>query len=240
MNGRDCPARGCASSLNRAAPASSSTRTRCSTPIPDETAARTTSAPSPTNSIACRRGCSSFAGNRGWTGLYVNREPVTRLPLELKPGDWWFIQDGDTYAGVRPLEATHLRGPCKTTLEERTRQIVLYQDNYVGDTIDGIADEEWVKARSGFVVEMGDAAEYGSFERFRDIMLKAKVKESADGFIRHIQYQRPGRRLEMKWHCYEEKYLVRRVDGQDQTVCATSSRPSSPLEQPNCACMTRA
>ena len=71
---------------------------------------------------------------------------------------------------------------AKTTLEERTRQIVLYQDNYVGDTIDGIADEEWVKARSGFVVEMGDAAEYGSFERFRDIMLKAKVKESADGF----------------------------------------------------------
>jgi hypothetical protein len=62
---------------------------------------------------------------------------------------------------------------------------------------------------------MGDAAEYGSFERFRDTMLKAKVEESVDGFIRHIQYQRPGRSLEMKWHCYEEKYLVRRVDGQD-------------------------
>jgi hypothetical protein len=159
-----------------------------------------------------------FRWQPGLEGVFVNDQPVTHLPLELKPGDWWFIRDGDTYVGVRPLESTHLRGPCKTTIEERTRQIVLYQDNYVGDSIDGIADEEWVKARSGFVVEMGDAAEYRSFERFRDIMLKAKVKESADGFIRHIQYQRPGRRLEMKWHCYEEKYLVRRVDGKDQPV----------------------
>jgi hypothetical protein len=156
-----------------------------------------------------------FRWQPGFEGLFVNRDPVTHLPLELKPGDWWFIHDGDTYAGIRPLEATHLRGPCKTTLEERTRQIVLYQDNYAGQTIEGIPDEQWVKARSGFVVEIGDAAEYGSFERFRDIMLKAKVKESSDGFIRHIEYQRPGRELEMKWHCYQEDYLVRRIDGHD-------------------------
>ena len=156
-----------------------------------------------------------FRWQPGLQGLFVNREPITKLPLELKPGDWWFIQDGDTYAGIRPLEATHLRGPCKTTIEERTRQIVLYQDNYVGESIDGIADEEWVKARSGFVVEMGDAAEYGSFDQFRTLMLQAQVEEVVDGFIRHIQYQRPGRQLEMKWHCYEENYLLRRIDGQD-------------------------
>jgi len=156
-----------------------------------------------------------FRWRPGLEGLYVNRQPVTQLPLELAPGDWWFIHDGDSYAGVRPLMATHLRGPCKTVLEQRTRQIVLYQDNYVGQSCAGIPDEAWVKARSGFVVEMGDAAEYGSFERFRDIMLKAKLTESAGGFIRHIQYQRPGRQLEMKWHCYEEDYLIRRIDGRD-------------------------
>ena len=46
-------------------------------------------------------------------------------------------------------------------------------------------------------------------------MPEAKVEESADGFVRHLRYERPGRRLEMKWHCYEENYLLRRVDGQD-------------------------
>lgn len=172
-----------------------------------------------------------FRWQPGLEGLFVNHEPVKRLPLELKRGDWWFIRDGDTYVGVRPLESTHLRGPCKTTLEERTRQIVVYQDNYVGDTIDGIPDEEWVKARSGFVVEMGNAAEYDSFERFRDVMLQAKLKESADGFIRHIQYQRPGRRLEMKWHCYEEKYLVRRVDGQDMEIVRHLQSPEFAVGQ---------
>jgi len=151
----------------------------------------------------------------GLEGLFVNRRPIERLPVELAPGAWWFIHDGETYAGIRPLEATHLRGPCKTTIEERTRQIVLYQDNYVGDSIDGIADERWVQARSGFIVELGDAAEYGSFERFRDTMLQAEVQDSAEGFVRHIRYRRPGRELEMKWHCYEENYPLRRIDGRD-------------------------
>jgi len=140
-----------------------------------------------------------FRWQPGLEGLFVNRQPITRLPVELKPGDWWFVQDGDTYVGVLPLEATHLRGPCKTIIEERTRQIVLYQDNYVGESIEGISDESWVKARSGFIVEMGDAAEYGSFDRFRGTMLQATVTESSAGFIRHIRYQRPGRELEMKW-----------------------------------------
>ncbi len=156
-----------------------------------------------------------FRWEPGLDGLFINHEPVTRLPMELKLGDWWFIHDGDTYAGMRPLAATHLRGPCKTTLEQRTRQVVLYQDNYAGPTIDGITDEAWVKACSGFIVEMGDAAEYDSFERFCDLMLQAEVKETADGFIRHIQYRRPGRELEMQWHCYEETYLVRRINGRD-------------------------
>ncbi|MCP4196885.1 MAG: hypothetical protein GY762_07010 [Proteobacteria bacterium] len=159
---------------------------------------------------------SLFRWEPGLEGLYINKTPITSLPAEFQPGDWWFIHDGDTYTGIRPLEATALRGSCKITLEARTRQLVLYQDNYVGDSIEGITDEEWVKAQSGFVVELGDAKEYGSFENFRNTMLKAKVREKTDDFVRHVRYKRPGRKLEMKWHCYEEEYLLRRADGVDQ------------------------
>jgi hypothetical protein len=91
----------------------------------------------------------------------------------------------------------------------------LYQDNYVGTTIDGISDRQWVQARSGFVVELGDADQYGSFQEFQNAMLAARVKESVEGFIRDIRYERPGLSMEMKWHCYEEKYLVRRINGRD-------------------------
>ncbi len=156
-----------------------------------------------------------FRWEPGLEGLFINREPVTQLPVDLEPGDWWFIEDGDTYVGVRPLESTHLSGPCRTRLEERTRQIALYQDNYVGSSTEGITDEQWVQARSGFIVEMGDAREYGSFKRFQDRMLRARVKESVDGFVRTVDYRRSGRRMEMDWHCYLETYLKRRVDGKD-------------------------
>ncbi len=107
------------------------------------------------------------------------------------------------------------RARAEAPLGSPKRFAALYQDNYVGETSAGITDEQWVKARSGFVVEMGDATEYGSFERFRDVMLKAEVKETSDGFIRRIQYERPGRNLEMTWHCYEEDYLTRRINGRD-------------------------
>jgi hypothetical protein len=156
-----------------------------------------------------------FRWQQGTDGLYINRKPVRSLPAELEPGDWWFIHDGDTYVAVRPLKATHLRGPCKNTLEQRTHHIVLYQDNYVGKSIEGITNEQWVKARSGFIVEIGDTDEYGSFGNFQRTILRAKVKEKVEGFVRHVKYMRPSLSMEMTWHCYEEKYLLRRINGTD-------------------------
>lgn len=156
-----------------------------------------------------------FRWTEGMDGLYVNREPVRDLPRELAPGDWWFVEDGDVYAAVRPLEATRLRGG-RTVLEKRTRHIVLYQDNVATSNIVGIADAEWVKARSGFVVEMGDKEEYGSFAQFQDKILAAKVtSDEADGYVRHVAYERGGRMLDMCWHGYTEAYSARKINGRD-------------------------
>ena len=156
-----------------------------------------------------------FRWTDGTDGLFVNREPVRSLPREMAPGDWWFIEDGDVYAAVRPLEATRLRGG-KTMLEKRTRHVVLYQDNVAADNITGIADADWIKARSGFVVEMGDKSEFGSFAAFQDKILAGKVTaDEADGFTRHIAYERDDRRLDMRWHAYTEEYATRKINGRD-------------------------
>jgi len=156
-----------------------------------------------------------FRWTEGTDGLYVNREPVRSLPRELAPGDWWFVEDGEVYAAVRPLEATRLRGG-KTVLEKRTRHIVLYQDNVAASDITGIADADWVKARSGFVVEMGDKDEYGSFAQFQDTILPGKVtSDEADGYTRHIAYERGDRRLDLRWHGYTEAYGSRKINGHD-------------------------
>lgn len=156
-----------------------------------------------------------FRWTDGTEGLFVNREPVRSLPRELAPGDWWFIEDGEVYAAVRPLDATRLRGG-KTVLERRTRHVVLYQDNVATSNIVGIADADWVKARSGFVVEMGDKDEYGSFAQFQDQMLSAKVTaDAADGYERHVAYERGDRQLDMRWHGYTEQYTARRIGGRE-------------------------
>lgn len=164
-----------------------------------------------------------------WTestdGLYINREPVRSLPRELAPGDWWFVEDGNVFAAVRPLEATRLRGG-KTVLEKRTRHIVLYQDNVAAADIAGITDADWVKARSGFVVEMGDKEEFGSFAKFQDQILAGKVtSDEADGFTRHIAYERGDRSLDLRWHCYTENYLQRKIGGRDDPWIAYAQSP---------------
>lgn len=157
-----------------------------------------------------------FRWTDGTDGLYVNREPVRSLPYELKPGDWWFIEDGEVYAAVRPLKATSLKGNGRTVLEKRTRHIVLYQDNVAADDINGISDEAWVKAQSGFIVEMGNRQEYGSFATFQNRILSGQVtKDSTNGFNRHLAYQRDDRRLEMDWHCYTEEYARRQIGGRE-------------------------
>jgi len=165
-----------------------------------------------------------FRWTDGTDGLYVNREPVRSLPRELSPGDWWFIEDGEVFAAVRPLEATRLRGG-KTVLEKRTRHVVLYQDNVSASNIVGIADADWVKARSGFVVEMGDKDEYGTFAKFQDAILSGKItSDEADGYTRHIAYERGDRQLDMRWHCYTEEYAARRINGRDDPwVCYAQS-----------------
>jgi hypothetical protein len=161
----------------------------------------------------------------GTDGLYVNREPIRSLPRELAPGDWWFIEDGDVYAAVRPLEATRLRGG-RTVLEKRTRHVVLYQDNVAAENIAGIADADWVKARSGFVVEMGDKGEFGSFAQFQDKILAGKVTaDEADGFTRHVAYERDDRKLEMRWHGYTENYPLRRIGGRDDAWPSYAQSP---------------
>lgn len=154
-----------------------------------------------------------FRWDDGFDGLYINREPVKSLPHEVAPGDWWFIEDGPVYAAVRPLKATRLRGG-RTLLEKRNRHVVLYQDNVAADDVAGIADADWVKARSGFVVEMGDRDEFGSFANFQDEILSGQVAtDEAEGFVRHVGYRRGDRELRMRWHCYLEDYPTRKING---------------------------
>ncbi|MDP6112764.1 MAG: hypothetical protein QGG53_12945, partial [Planctomycetota bacterium] len=51
---------------------------------------------------------------------------------------------------------------------------------------------------------------------FQDKILAGKVTaDEADGFTRHIAYERDDRRLDMRWHAYTEEYATRKINGRD-------------------------
>jgi hypothetical protein len=157
-----------------------------------------------------------FRWNETLEGLYVNNRPIESLPVQLKPGDWWFIEDGPTYAAVRPLETTKLGGDCQITIEKRNRQIALYADNFRGSGAEQISDQKWAEAQSGFVVEIGDKDQFGSFADFRKAILSGKVEtDSAKGTERRVAYSGPRAKLKVAWDAVRENYPIREVNGKN-------------------------
>ena len=73
---------------------------------------------------------------------------------------------------------------------------------------------------------MGDKGEYGSFAQFQDRILGGKVTaDEADGYVRHIAYERGDRQLDLRWHCYTENYPSRRIGGRDDAWPSYAQSP---------------
>lgn len=155
-------------------------------------------------------------------GMYVNEQPLGTLPAPLRPGDWWFIADGDVYAGVRPLECSNVGGGG-LHLDKALHHIILWADNYRSPTQRSFTESELAALRSGFVVEMGDRGRDGSFEQFRRRCLTAKVAESDDHGVREAAYQRAGRALKMRVDAARCILLDRQVEGRPYRWLAMST-----------------
>jgi hypothetical protein len=123
-----------------------------------------------------------------WT-IRVDGAPVTTLPATAKTGQLITIQDGVSYLAIRPLPTTDLGRDAEVTLEpgqphtqayhEQTRiqaALQIHANFYRRATPIPAEELEKLKgAHAGFVVEMGDEAEYGSFAKFEEAMRQATV-----------------------------------------------------------------
>lgn len=116
----------------------------------------------------------------GWT-VAVDGKPVEALPLAVKQGQVVTVKDGVSYLAIRPLPATDLGRGVAFNLEAGEAQPQAYHAEilikpalvinaffYQKGTPFSAADLARLgQARGGFVLEMGDEAEYGSFEKFQ-------------------------------------------------------------------------
>ena len=132
----------------------------------------------------------NFRKNLGWK-LFVDGQPINRLPVSVKAGQVITIKDGVSYIGIIPLPATDLGRKDEVVIgfggggkSERyaapiepallIRSYNLQQDHPV--SLDDIKLPTISTATyGGFIIEMGDVTEYGDFESFSKKMQTSAV-----------------------------------------------------------------
>lgn len=121
--------------------------------------------------------------------IFVDDQKVTALPATAKAGQAITIHDGVSYLALRPLPTDNLGRDTDVTIEaaepqtqanhEQTRiqpALFIHANFYRRAAALGKTDLERLHgARSGFVVEMGDVKEYGSFAKFQEHVRRAML-----------------------------------------------------------------
>ncbi|MFB0523584.1 MAG: hypothetical protein ACETV1_07500 [Candidatus Bathyarchaeia archaeon] len=160
---------------------------------------------------------------KGVDQILVNDKVVEKVPVNLEPLDTLLVKDGEIYLAVRPLEHSNLGFEAPITLNENHYgDLVLSIYNYKGDDKSfweyGSPKSAFYKGniKAGFIFEVGDADEYGSFKGFRDHISKAYVKDVVNGNkVREVTYKNGGGdALTIKVDLLNNVLLERRINDQ--------------------------
>ena len=152
--------------------------------------------PQEITSVQCTAALFNYADPGPTWQIFVDGRGVTSLPATARTGQVITIRDGVTYLAFRPLPTADFGRDADVTLEVPGPQTQAYHERTLIQPALFIHVNFYRRARppaevdlermqgkhSGFVVEMGDEAEYGSFARFQAHVRAAKlVAEEQDG-----------------------------------------------------------
>lgn len=148
-------------------------------------------------SVQCTAALFNFELPAPTWAIYVDDRKVEALPATAKNGQVVTIHDGVSYLAIRPLPGTDLGRDVEISLEEGVAQRSdSYKDTSMKPALlvnaylykrEAVLDADAAKAlegaRSGFVVELGDVAECGSFEKFQAAVRNAKLAVDEEGAV---------------------------------------------------------
>jgi hypothetical protein len=121
-----------------------------------------------------------------------------------RTGETIMIKDGVTYLALIPLAFNAL--PRDQEVEVAYEWPVLYVHAFLYRGADAISQDDWYDAENpataGFVIELGDESEYGSFENFRKHIEATRLTAdwNTDEAFAEIAYQSGDDLLEMGFH----------------------------------------
>lgn len=142
--------------------------------------------------------------------IYIDQQRVNKLPATARYGQTVTIRDGVTYLAFRPVAGANAGRDVEIRLEEGKQQVPLHYESiaikpallinaYVYNRKEPIGRQALIGLNNetmGMIVEMGDEAEYGSFDQFRRQMLAAKVEVGEDF---RLSYQRDDKQYTAHW-----------------------------------------
>lgn len=138
--------------------------------------------------------------------LWVNDKRITSFPTTAKQGDVITLGDGVSYVGLIPLPATDLGRNVEVEIRFDYPRLEL--DSFVLKTDAPLPSDDatWAKlhdATAGWIIEMGDQTEHGSFREFQNHMKAVEVTRrwNAAAKVLHVGYTSGGDQLELGVNC---------------------------------------
>jgi len=147
----------------------------------------------------------AFMHARDWE-LRINDEPVTSSPARAHQGDRIALCQGVSYVGLVPLPATDLGRVEEVRIRFDHPRLEL--ESFVLETGQPLPNDDatWERlhqATAGWIVELGDQVEHGSFGNFCEHLRDAKVESRWDAAtkVRHVSYSSGRDTLELGVSC---------------------------------------
>jgi hypothetical protein len=157
----------------------------------------------------------NFEQRPAWR-IYVDGREVKQLPAKVKAGQVITLEDGAAYVGIIPLPATDLGRTAEVVISSDTSSgkvepngaqvrpaVTISSYNLLREAAVPLDALDWTTVNTatygGFVIELGDAAEYGGFEAFAKRMRGNRVTTRWDSGSRvfHVAYRSGADTLEM-------------------------------------------
>jgi hypothetical protein len=125
---------------------------------------------------------------------------VTGFSAAFATHDWCFVRDGEVFIAALPLVAKEQdRLLCRTRFSDCGAYGLLSFFNQCGFTPHTYARDELRAFGNGFVLEVGTAQEYGSFDAFIQAVRVAVAEDEQYGPERRLRYRRGAVDLELHY-----------------------------------------
>jgi hypothetical protein len=147
--------------------------------------------------------------------IWLADKELKSFPVQAGWDSPILLRDGDIFLALHPLQPTDLGGgQPEIEISETNHHLIISIYNLRGTEPRFFHSYQLNQAHNGLVIEIGTAAEYGSFEAFRKHIASARISEHAWlGEVRQIRYESGVDELEMHYNPETQEVLKTKVNG---------------------------